>query len=138
MLNKDNKPTETEILEYIGDSSPLWVELRSFIEKNYDFLPETIFYGKKYGWTIRYRKGGRTLSSLFPEQGAFTVLIVLGKKEVDKLFAQIETLHDRAKSIFENAKQLRDGRWLWIRVLGLFDIDSIKSIIKIKRKPKTG
>ena len=57
--------------------------MRQYVENNYDFTPELLFSGKKYGWTIRYRKSGKTLCSLLPEKGAFTVLVVLGGKEVD-------------------------------------------------------
>ncbi len=41
----------------------------------------------KYIGTLRYRKSGKTLCSFFPEKDAFTVLIVLGKKEVEKILS---------------------------------------------------
>ena len=74
-----NEPTEEITINFIGkQASKTWIYLRQFIEENYDFKPETVFYGNKYGWTVRYRKSGKTLCSLFPEKGAFTVLVVLG------------------------------------------------------------
>ena len=85
MTDKTRKPTEEEMVSFIGEQTKeAWLEIRQFLEDRYDLVPETIFYGAKYGWTIRYRKGGKTLCSLFPEKGGFTVLIVLGKKESEK------------------------------------------------------
>lgn len=127
ILDSNVRPSGVEIENTIGDNSFLWSEMRKHLEENYDFVPELMYYGKKYGWTIRYRKGGKTLCSLFPEKDAFTVLIVLGRKEVEKTHLMIDKLSsEEVRSLFENTEQLHDGRWLWIRVLTKDDIESIK------------
>ncbi len=110
--------------------------LQKFIEANYDLTSETVFYGSNYGWAIRYRKSGKTLCCLFPEKGAFSVLIVLGRKEIAKTMLMLDEFHNSTKKIILNTKQLHDGRWLWIRILRVDEIDDIKDLIKIKRKPK--
>ena len=107
-----------------------------YLEEYYDFAPELVFYGEKYGWTIRYRKSGKTLCRFFPENKAFTVLVTLGKKEVEKTISILDKLNSEVRSLFENAKQLRDGRWLWIRVLTNKDVESIKLLLSVKRRPK--
>lgn len=136
MLDGDVRPTEDEIENTIGENSLLWSDMRKYLEQNYDFAPELVYYGKKYGWTIRYRKSCKTLCSLFPEKDAFTVLVVLGMKEVKKTYSMINKLNSEVRSLFENTEQLRDGRWLWIRVLTKDDIESIKLLLNTKRKPK--
>jgi hypothetical protein len=83
MLDGDVKPTENQIVKVIGKRSSLWKGIRKYLKDNYNFKSEFVFYGKKYGWTVRYRKSGKTLCSLFPEKGAFTVLVVLGNTEVE-------------------------------------------------------
>lgn len=136
MLNKEGRPSEDEIIKTIGENSSLWLEMHMYIEESYDFAPELVFYGKKYGWTIRYRKSGKTLISLFPEEGAFSILLVLGKKEADKVESIIEKLSSNVRSIFEGTDQLHDGRWLWIRVFSKEDIESAKLLLTAKRRPK--
>ena len=137
MTDEARKPTEQEILGFIGESAKeAWQEIRRFIEESYSLEPETIFYGKKYGWTVRYRKSGKTLCSLFPEKGGFTVLVVLGKKESEKLLSIKDELSSRIQKLFEETEQLRDGRWLWIRLLTKSDTDDVKKLLQIKRKPK--
>ena len=137
MTDKAREPTAEEMLSFIGErAKEAWLEIRQFLEDRYDLVPETIFYGTKYGWTIRYRKGGKTLCSLFPEKGGFTVLIVLGKKESEKALSIRDELSSKIHKLLGNTEQLRDGRWLWIRLLTTRDTDDVKKLLQIKRKPK--
>jgi len=134
MLCKDKQPTDREILKTIGSAAP-WLELRQYLESSYDFTPELVDYGK-HGWTIRYRKSGKTLVSLFPEKGAFTALVVLGKKDAEKALSMMDQFNSSVRKLIYEAEQHRDGRWLWIRVHGQGEVNSIKELLTIKRKPK--
>ncbi len=137
MTDKTHKPSKEEIINFIGEhAKEAWLETERFIEKRYDFKPETVFYGAKYGWTVRYRKSGKTLCSLFPEKGGFTVLIVLGKKESEKALSMRDELSSKINELLGDAKQLHDGRWLWIRLLQTSGTGDIKKLLQMKRKPK--
>jgi hypothetical protein len=133
LLNKEKKPSSEEIIETIGKRCTLWLDIHKYIEENYDFTSELVFWTKKYGWTIRYKKGSRTFGYFFPEKEAFSVLIVLGRKEVGKV--DLTKLNTKVKSIFKTTEQLHDGRWLWIRVLKKSDVESIKEFLFTKSKP---
>jgi hypothetical protein len=134
MLNEDQDPSEEEILTTIGNTD-LWLNLKKYIDQSYDIIPEKVFYGKKYGWTIRYRKSGKTLCSLFPEHGAFTTLVVLGKKEGGKASQIFDDLTPSTRQLFGSTKQLHDGKWLWIRVHQPDHVEDIKRLLALKRKP---
>ena len=137
MKDKARKPTEEEIIGFIGEpAKEAWQEIRQFLEDRYDLEPETLFYGAKYGWTIRYRKSGKTLCSLFPEKGGFTVLITLGRKESEKALLIRDELSSKIRKLLEDTEQLHDGRWLWIRLLTASDTEDVKKLLQIKRKPK--
>lgn len=136
MLDKAEKPLENEILKYVGTRVDLWKNIHKYVTENYDFKPELVFFTKKYGWTIRYKKSGKTLCSFFPEDDAFSILIVLGAKESEKVESFKKKLNKTVKTIFENTEQLLDGRWMWIRILEKSDIDSLILLLKAKRKPK--
>jgi hypothetical protein len=134
MLDEDHQPSEEEILAAIG-AGDLWPDLKEYIEQSYDFVSEKVFYGKKYGWTIRYRKSGKTLVSLFPEYGAFTALVVLGKKEGEKVAEMLDELSSATRDLIGSVKQLHDGKWLWIRVLEPSHVEDVKRLLATKRKP---
>jgi len=136
-MDKEREPTEEEMMSYVGErAEEAWTELRQFIEDNYDFMPETVFYGAKYGWTVRYRRSGKTLCSLFPEKGGFSVLVVLGRKDSEKALSMRDELSTRMNAILRSTEQLHDGRWLWIRLLTASDTDDIKMLLQVKRKSK--
>ena len=135
ILDERHEPGEDEIIAVIGDAE-LWLELKQYLDSRYDFFPEKVFYGKKYGWTVRYRKSGKTLCSLFPETGAFTALVVLGKKEGAKASKILDELSPSTRKLIGSAGQLHDGKWLWIRVLEPSHVDDVKLLLATKRKPK--
>jgi len=125
---------EKDFEKRVGKKVTLWREFRTYITEHYDHEPVLSVGKKEYEWTIRYRKSGKTLVTLSPEENTFCVLVVLGKAEVDK--ARHVKLNVFVKSVFTNAKQYHDGRWLFIRPRNKQDIESIKTLLTIKRKPK--
>lgn len=126
-------PTEKDFLALIGPKAELWSEIRTYLASHYDHKPELSVGKKEYDWTIRYRKSGKRLVTLMPEQGGFCVLIVLGKEEIEKVGHA--KLNKHVKDIFENAKQYHDGRWLWIRTKTKSDLASITALLRVKKKP---
>ena len=134
LLDKSSMPTDQDILDTIGDVSSLWLTVHEFIHENYDFERELAFYSKNYGWTVRYRKGKKTLVSLFPEKGAFSALLVLGRAESEKVNQIREELNQNFLSVFDETEQLRDGKWMWIRILNQEDLDTLIKVIQVKRR----
>ena len=136
MLNKECKPTEKQMLELVGKKASLWSDLREYLASGYDHVPELDFGGDKYGWSVRYRKSGKTLVTLFPESGGFTALVVLGKKEIVKAEAVLDKLSMKVRKLFRETNQLHDGRWLWLRPTSKADLESIKMLLNAKRRAK--
>jgi hypothetical protein len=137
MLHKDHKPSEKEILDYLGGKAgQAWADVVSFLRTSYDFSPELDYGGTKYGWSTRYRKSGKSLCTLYPEKGAFTMLIVLGRKEVEQFEEHINDFGTKFVELFKSAQQFYDGRWLWIRILDKSDAEDIRQLLTMKRKPK--
>ena len=127
------KPTNKDFEKRVGKKVKLWRELRTYISKHYDHEPVLSIGKKDYDWTIRYRRSGKTLVTLSPEENDFCVLVVLGKAEVEKV--KNATLNIFVKNVFVKAKQYHDGRWLFIRPRNNKDIESIKTLLNIKRRP---
>lgn len=136
LLEKQEIPSEDKILHFIGNKAKYWLQIHEFIEENYDFEKQLAFFSKNYGWTVRYRKSKKTLVSCFPEHNAFSVLLVLGRTEAEKVNKIREELCQSFLEVFDTTEQLHDGRWLWFRVLEQQDLDSLIKVIKVKRNPK--
>ncbi len=131
---KRNEPTERQMLKLIGKKSNLWKTLLTYLADQYPHEPVMSIGKKEFDWTIRYRKSGKTLVTMMPEKNGFCVLVVLGKKEIEK--AKTMKFNPFIKNVFLTAKQYHDGRWLWIRPRNQRDIESIKQLLTAKRKPK--
>lgn len=128
-----SKPTEAAMRTLVGKKRPLWIEFRKYLATQYEHEPVLSIGKKEYDWTIRYRKSGKTLVTLLPEKDNFCILVVLGKKEVAK--AKDIRLNSFVKKIFNSAKQYHDGRWLWIRPRNKGDLQAVKTLLVMKRKP---
>jgi hypothetical protein len=136
MMDGTHAPIEREIEDFIGEPARgAWVNLTRFLKENYDIEPEMIF-DKKHGWDVRYRKSGKTLVTLTPEKGAVRILVVLGREESEKALSMRNELSPKMFKLIEDAKQLHDGRWLWIRLFQTGDVQDIEKLLPIKRKPK--
>jgi len=133
-LDKDHQPTLPEVFDVLGVKQLLWVKLTQFIANNYPIPEEWNFGGKKYGWNVWYRKSGKTLVSLYPQQGGFVAQIVLGKDQVEQ--ALYLKLGKNVETVLKETPQLHDGRWLFIRVKTEKDIKDIQQLLQVKRKPK--
>lgn len=136
-LDERRKPQEAEIQTALGTrASKLWQELRVFLKVNYDYRPELLFGGRKYGWCYKYRRKAKTLCVLFPEIRAFSVLVVLGKMENVQFEEDLGRFNEDTREIFKSAYQYHDGKWLYKRILNKSDLRDVISLIRMKRNPK--
>ncbi len=136
MLDGTHEPVEKEMADFIGEpAQEAWVKLRGFLKESYDIVSEMNF-SKKYGWSARYRKSGKTLITLFPEKGAVTALVVLGREESQKALSMHNEMSPKMLKQIEGTEQLHDGRWLWIKLFQIKDTEDIEKLLLMKRKPK--
>jgi len=137
IIQEDGDIPEKQILGLLGREAGLWLSLREYIANYYpDCVPVFGIEGRNKEYVIRYRKSGRTLVTLYPARSSLVVLVVLGKKEVAKTEALVNKLSVKVRKLFQETDQLHDGRWLWIRPSSKTDVESIKLLLSIKRRPK--
>ncbi len=65
------------------------------------------------------------------------MLVVLGRTETEKAESISRDLSPMAKELLHDTEQLRDGKWLWIRLQALGDTDDVVKLLAAKRKPKS-
>ncbi len=140
MMDKSAQPSDAEMAQWIG--LPLaeeWTALRKFLEATYGIDPVFNSGGKRYGWNLQYRKGGRPLCELYPEQGSFTVLVILGKVELDQAMERMETFGVLVRQALTETPRFHDGCWMYIRVSDPLtcpgDVQDLEQLVMIKRKP---
>jgi len=140
MLDKSHQPTDAEIIGAIGQPlAGAWTALRTFLAETYGVVPIFNSGGKKYGWSLLHRAGGRSLCELYPEYGSFTVLVVLGKAELDQAMERLETMGPTIRQALLETPRLHDGCWMFLRICDAAtcqkDVQDIEQLILIKKKP---
>lgn len=140
MLDKTAQPSEGDMFNTIGQPvAEAWAALRCFLVETYNIAPIFNSGGKKYGWNLQHRIGGRPLCEMYPERGSFTALVILGKAELDQALERIETFGPTVRQALTESPRLHDGCWMYIRVSNPLtcqqDIQDIEQLILIKRKP---
>ena len=114
----------------------MWRKITVYICDNYEFEP--IREKDNLDSTIRYKRSGKTLLTFYPKKNELTVLIILGKREVEKSESSMDGFSPEMVELFIKTKQYHDGRWLHIKVLPFENFNDIKRLLEIKKHPKKG
>ena len=137
LLNSEITPDYENIIQFIGNRQVqnTWIDLLTFIDNSFNLDKKILFGGKKYGWAVQYKKSKKTIVTIFPERESFTVLLIFGKSELEKIFDKKEIFSMEIINEIDNTKQYHDGKWVWINYRDNTHINDIKELIKVKRKP---
>ena len=138
MTEPGKPPSPSRIEEWIGkDADALWKRVTHMIENNYPdvFSPEWLFGGKKYGWSLRYKKG-KSFCTLIPEKNRFALLIVFGAEESKKVEAIRHELSPRTGKHYDEAATYHDGKWLFFIVDDDRMVIDVERLLAVKRKTK--
>ena len=140
LFNADQKPSMEDIRSFIGEAKPLWDELVSFIEQAYKSKPQQD-YSKcpaQPGWNVKFKKGGKSLCTLYPMQDYFIVLIVVGAREENAVeaAARADVFAGYVKALYQKTVFSAMGKWLMIEVKDETVLEDIKRLIEIRMRPR--
>ena len=77
----DRQPSLEEIAAAVA--TPLWGKFLIHLEETYRVTPK-VEYSKcamAPGWNVKYKKSGKALCTLYPVEGAFSCMVVIGDKK---------------------------------------------------------
>lgn len=121
-------PDREAMERFIGpENGHRWRDLLAGLDELDSFASEVEYGGRDQGWGLKYHRGGTTLVALFPERKAFTVLVVLGARELDQL--------DREVGLSET-RRYHDGAWIWLRVADDRTAADAQILIDLKRQSR--
>lgn len=140
MLDKTTLPSDVDMINTMGPGiAAAWTALRRFLVETYDIVPVLDSGGSKYGWNLKHRAGGRPLCEMYPENGSFTALVVLGKREMEQALERLDTFGPTVRQALVETPRFHDGCWMFIRVSDPLtcqqDVQDIQQLILVKKKP---
>ena len=130
------QPTERQIAEFIASS--LWADLNVFLRESYAVEPKysySVCSGQP-GWNVKYQKAGRSLCTLYPMDGFFIALVVVGAKEQMEVELLAPSFTAHVQELLQSAGGLAGARWLMINVTDEDILLDVKTLIQIRRKIK--
>lgn len=114
LQDKDYCPTVEEISEYIRN--PVFKRFCSEIENMYKCNKKVEYSAcsLERGWNIKFKKGGKTLCTVYPREGYFTAMVVIGKREKASAEAILPECTAELSEIYNRTREGNGQRWLMI------------------------
>ncbi|MDL2300423.1 DUF3788 domain-containing protein [Clostridiaceae bacterium OttesenSCG-928-D20] len=136
LFSADTQPSEKEISEYIN--SPLWEELNAFLNESYEVWPAYSYSAcsMQSGWNVKYQKAGKSLCTLYPMEGFFIALVVIGAKEAAEAELLSPTFTDYVQNLMKTSGGMAGSRWLMISVTNREIFEDVKALIQLRRRIK--
>lgn len=127
-------PTWEQVTEYIG--SPLWAEFNERTQSAYQIKPcmEYSRCSMQAGWNIKYKKGGKSLCTLYPMQGYFIALVVVGSHELTEAEFLMPQCSDYVQTVFKNTKTGNGQKWLMLDVRDRGIMDDVFRLINLRKR----
>lgn len=129
-------PTPEAIETLIGkELYPVWTALCAFIDQRYEMERLWNEGGKKWTYEYKYRRGGKTLCTLYARENCFGFMIILGKEERERFEARRDLFSAEVQALYDRAATYHDGKWILFELKDTALFDDIGRLLQIKRKP---
>lgn len=130
MLNKSDVPTVDTMTAYCGGTATLFTELNEWLSTEYGTAQTIVFpYGNSYGWGISHKRKGKLVCNVFPESGAFAVMLRMSDSQFASVYDQ---LGDYAKNYIDNKYPCNDGGWIHYRVTDKEQLADAQTMLAVK------
>ena len=129
-------PDENDMIALIGQSLyDVWQKLCAAIDEKYDMERIWNSGGKAWIYEYKYRRGGKTLCSLYARENCIGFMVILGKDERTKFEAAQNNFSEHVQKIYDETKTYHDGKWLMFEPIDTSLFGDFVQILAIKRKP---
>ena len=130
MLNKSEAPTIDSMTAYCGAAATMFTELNERLSAEYGTTQAIVFpYGNSYGWGISHKRKGKLVCNVFPEDGAFTVMLRLTNTQFMSVYDRLGVY---AKNYIDNKYPCNDGGWIHYRVTDKEQFADILTLLAVK------
>lgn len=132
----DKIPNTEELAALVG--SPLydvWQKICTMIDEKYDMDCIWNKGGKTWTYEYKYRRGGKTLCSLYVRENCIGFMIIFGKTEREKFEETRENYSESVQKIYDEAKTYHDGKWIMFEPVDTTMFSDFEKMLAIKRKP---
>ncbi|MDL2233421.1 DUF3788 domain-containing protein [Ruminococcaceae bacterium OttesenSCG-928-L11] len=133
---RSREPSMADMEAFV--QNPYWAKLHAFIEETYQARLEIRYSGcsMQRGWNIRCQKSGKTLCTLYPMQGFFIALVVIGEREKHETELVLPSLSEEIQTLYAGTTEGMGQRWLMIPVRSEAVLQDVQTLIQLRVQPK--
>lgn len=84
---------------------------------------------------LKFKQGQKTILTIYIHADRYTFLLVFGRKERDIFEARKQDFSQFILDHYEGSKTYHDGKWMFIDVETMEQLEEVKKLILIKKKP---
>lgn len=130
-IGKTVEPAEADLSKALGPAKPVWDGLLADLAAQHDVaIQEWKCYSPKAGWSLRLKRGKRTIVWLSPCEGCFQAAFILGDKAL--LAARQSDLSVQALRALDQAKKYPEGTGVRLLIKSPKDIPTVKKLAVVK------
>ena len=85
--------------------------------------------------TLRFKQGKKTILTIYVRKDRYSFLIIFGKKEREQFERERKCFSEHICQIYDHSKTYHDGKWMLFDVTAPEQLEEIKRLIRIKKKP---
>ena len=132
----DRQPSMEELDRYAD--SPLWQSLRAYLKEAYGAEPRMEYSrcGLEPGWNVKFKKGGKALTTVYLRPGYVTAMISVAPKDEAAAEGVLLTCTEETRERYRNTASSKMGRWLMLDLTSLEVLEDVKALLALRVKPR--
>ena len=130
MLDKQHCPSPEEMRAFCGENARRFDEINALLQNEFQTETTPAFpYGNHYGWCVAHRRKGRLCCNVFPEDGAFTVMLRLSDAQCRAAYVGAGPF---GRALIDGKYPCGDGGWIHYRVTGHGQLCEVQTMLAVK------
>jgi Protein of unknown function (DUF3788) len=130
-IGKKEEPTENQLTTALGPAKEVWDQLLDELAQEHGVTSgEWKCYSIKLGWSLRVKRGKRTIVWLSPRAGCFEVVFIFGQRAMSAV--QQCKLPKRVIKAVSEAKRYPEGSGVRLEVKTRKELNALKKLAAIK------
>lgn len=129
LVDKTALPDDQVVFDLLGEASNAWREIESYLVER-KAKPAFKFYGKNYGWALRFVKSGKSIIALYPTTRDFYLQIILNAEQEQTILEKIQ--NDEVKRVISSTPRAYEGKWIFIKYSDFKNVEEIKKMVDIR------
>ncbi|MCL2775820.1 MAG: DUF3788 domain-containing protein [Oscillospiraceae bacterium] len=109
--------------------SNIWKKMVGYIRVNY--IMDEFWNGK----SLKFRRGGKTLTSLSLSAERVNALVIFGKHERAVFEENPSAFSAMIQKYYDDSKTYHDGKWMFIDITDDIIADEVMALLRIKKLP---